>query len=103
MKIFTEKTCFHQTLSNFMMTIRNKSNKDRYGVIMSEISNFTKFKKFISNNNDEFCLYIYNTKLIKMIDFCSDDSFINQFEEIKKYKLNNLKNFEKCVLSIEDK
>ena len=67
---------------------------------MNELLNFTKIKKFISNNNNEYSLYIYNTKLVKMIDFCSDNLFTNQLEEVKKNKLNTIKVFEKCVLSI---
>ena len=66
---------------------------------MNEIFNFVKLKRFVSNNNNEFSFYVYTTKLVKMIDFSSENIFSNQFEEIRKNKLNNIKTFEKSVLS----
>ncbi len=66
---------------------------------MNEIQNFVKFKKFISCNNNEYSFFIYTTKLVKMIEFCSDVNFINLFEEIKKNKLNNVKILEKSTMS----
>ena len=66
---------------------------------MNEILNFVKLKKFISTNNNDFSFYIYTTKLVKIIDFSSEINFCNQFEEVRKNKLNNVKILEKSTIS----